>query len=449
MLSTFRSTPAPAARPAGRRRSIRIIAPVVAGALLLGTAACGTSGPAGSASGALTVWTLQDSALNPVQNQEISAFNSTQSAVKASMQTFVNDPYKQKLQTAVGSPEAPDVFLNWGGGNLSTYVQAGDVSDLSSVLAADPTWKSSFLPSVLAGGEIDGKYYGVPMEGVQPVSMFYNKSVFAKAGISAAPTTWPQLLSDVATLKAHGVIPIALGGSESWTELMWLEYLLDRIGGPSKFAAIAADKPGAWQDPAVLEALQDIVQLVDAGGFGTSYASVGQDDGAADALMSSGKAGMELMGSWEYAGQLSAAPSFVKNGDLGWAAFPTVPGGQGNPLDIVGNPSNFFSVSSKDTDTKDAVAFLKTVTSPSYIKGLISIGEVPAVAGLNAQLAAGANASFTTYTYQQVENAPAFTQSWDQALSPSVAQNMLDDLQQVFSKQQTPAQFVSALSSGS
>lgn len=445
MLSTFRSIPsAPIAR--GRRRSLRLLAPAVAGAVLLSTAACGTSGPAGSSAGSLTVWTLQDSALNPVQKQQIDAFNAAQSATKASMQTFVNDPYKQKLQTAIGSPQAPDVFLNWGGGNLATYVQAGDVTDLSSALAADPAWKNAFLPSVLAGGEIDGKYYGVPMEGVQPVSLFYNKSAFAKAGITSAPATWPQLLSDVAALKAKGVIPIALGGSESWTELMWLEYLLDRTAGPSKFAAIAANKPGAWQDPAVIAALTDIVQLIDAGGFGTAYGSVGQDDGAADALLSSGKAAMELMGSWEYAGQLSTSPTFVKSGNLAWAAFPSVPGGTGDPKDIVGNPSNFFSVSAKDTDTKDAVAFLKTVTSDTYIKNLIGIGQIPAVAGLSSQLASGPNASFTTYVYDQVQNAPSFTQSWDQALSPAEAQTLLNNLQQVFNKQETPAQFVSALS---
>ena len=46
----------------------------MAGAVLLSTAACGTSGPAGSSAGSLTVWTLQDSALNPVQKQQIDAF---------------------------------------------------------------------------------------------------------------------------------------------------------------------------------------------------------------------------------------------------------------------------------------------------------------------------------------------------------------------------------------
>lgn len=441
-----------------RRRALALAA---AGAVLAGTAACGTSGPSNSAGsgsggsgsggsgGRITVWTLQDTALNPVQKAGADAFNKTQTAASATIQTFVNDPYKQKLQTAIGSPQAPDVFLNWGGGNLGTYVSAGQVSDLSAALSADPAWKNAFLPSVLAAGEINGKYYGVPMEGVQPVSLFYNKQAFAKAGITSAPATWADLLADITALKGRGITPIALAGSQSWTELMWMEYLLDRVGGPDKFKAIAAGTPGAWSDPAVAQALGYIVDLVDAGAFGTNYGSVGQDSGGADALLSSGKAAMELMGSWEYGGQLATSPDFVKSGGLAWTDFPTVPNGQGDPKDVVGNPSNFFSITAKSGRQAGATAFLKTVSSPDYIAGLIKIGQVPAIAGLQAQLAAGANADFTTFVYGQVQNAPSFTQSWDQALSPAAAQTVLLNLQKVFNRQETPQQFVSAVSSGS
>lgn len=82
-----------------------------------------TLGAAGGSGGGgrVTVWTLQDTAFNPVQKKSVSAYNAASKDTRATMQTFVNDPYKQKLQTALGSPNAPDVFLNWGGGNLSTY----------------------------------------------------------------------------------------------------------------------------------------------------------------------------------------------------------------------------------------------------------------------------------------------------------------------------------------
>jgi raffinose/stachyose/melibiose transport system substrate-binding protein/xylobiose transport system substrate-binding protein len=425
------------------------VATAVAGAtvLALTASACGgSSGPgaSGSGSGRVTVWTLQDTALNPVQKASVTTYNKSAKDARVSLQTFVNDPYKQKLQTALGSPNAPDVFLNWGGGNLSAYVKSGNVADLTAQL--DAAFTSKFLPSVLAGGTLGGKVYGVPMEGVQPVALFWNKDVFARAGITAAPATWAELLTDIDKMKAAKVTPIALAGSQAWTELMWLEYLLDRVGGPEVFAGIQAGKPGAWDDPAAATALTMIRDLVDRGAFGTNYGSVSQDSGGADALLSRGKAGMELMGSWEYAGQLSTAPSFVKAGKLGWTTFPTVPGGKGDPKNVVGNPSNFFSVTAKSKNPAASVDFIKqTVAQPSYVSGLLSIGQVPAVAGIEDQIKSGPNADYTSFIYGLVAGAPSFTQSWDQALDPATAQTLLTNLQKVFNKQSSPQQFVQAM----
>ncbi|WP_026211817.1 extracellular solute-binding protein [Longispora albida] len=425
------------------RSTLRTAVAVAASALALALAACGSPADAGPS---MQVWVLQDKALNPVQQKVTDTYNAGKPSVRAAVQPFANDPYKQKLQTAIGSPNAPDVFLNWGGGNLNTYVKAGNVTDLTAALDANPAFKNSFLPSVLDGGKINGRYYGVPMAGVQPVILFFNKDVLAKAGVTAPPATWAAMLAAIDRLKAAGVIPIALAGSQAWTELMWLEYLLERVGGPQVFADIEAGKPGAWSHPAVLTALTMIRDLVDRGAFGTSFGSVGQDSGGADALLAKGKAGMLLMGSWEYAGQLSTAPEFVQNGRLGWAPFPAVEGGKGDAKAVVGNPSNFFSVSAKSAHGPHAISYIeKTVTSPDYVSGLIKIGQVPAVAGLSAQLASGPNASYTTFVYDMVKDAPSFTQSWDQALDPATAQKMLTNLQQVFNKQISPQQFVTAM----
>jgi len=414
--------------------------------LSLSAAACGSSGPSAGSGDTVTVWTLQDTALNPVQKKEITSYNASGDHPSVKMQTFVNDPYKQKLQTALGSPNAPDVFLNWGGGNLQTYVTAGQVVDLGPLLDGAPDWKAAFLPSVLDGAKLNGTYYGIPLEGVQPVTLFHNKDVFAKAGISGPPTTWNDLLSDVDKLKSAGVTPIALAGSQPWTELMWMEYLLDRIGGPEAFAAIQDGKPGAWRAPAVRTALNMIVDLVKRGAFGSNYGSVGQDNGAADALLSHGKAGMELMGSWEYAAQLDATPEFVTQGKLGWSDFPSVPHGTGDAKNIVGNPSNFFSITTKSKNKKAAKNFLKkTTTDPHYIDGLIKIGQVPPIKNITSKLRAAPHADYTTYIYDLVRHTPSFQQSWDQALDAATAQKMLTNLQKVFNRQQTPRQFIDAM----
>lgn len=427
-------------------RSVRRAQACLAAAGLLGLTACGSAGPgAQGADGSLELWTLQNEGINGVQQAAVDAWNASNDP-DIELTTYVNDPYKAKLQTAIGSPNAPDLFYNWGGGNLAQYVDADQVADLTAALEAQPEVRDAFLPSVLEVGTIDGKVYGIPMQGVQPVSFFYNADVLEQAGIAEFPQTWDELLAAVDALKAAGVTPIALAGSQAWTELMYLEYLVDRIGGPEVFQRIVDGESGAWQDPAVIQALEMVRELVDRGAFGSNYAAVNYDNNGSQALLASGKAGMELMGSWEVTSLNDSFPDFVSSGSLGWADFPTLDGGAGDPDNIVGNPSNFYSVSSRSADVEAATDFLlEAMVSEDYVQGMIDVGQVPAIEGLEEEVQVGQFADFNTYSYNQVQEAPAFTQSWDQALPADISQAMLTNLQQVFNGQMTPQQFGEAM----
>jgi xylobiose transport system substrate-binding protein len=417
---------------------------VLAGSLV----ACGSSGPGGGGGegGTAQVWALQDTTLNPIEQASIDRFNDSSDAGKAELQTYGNDPYKQQLRTAINSNRAPDVFFNWGGGNLKEYVDAGKIEDLTPMLDENPELRDAFLPSVLAGAEIDGKQYGLPMRGVQPVLLFNNKEVLASAGIDGSPATWDDLLADVAALKAKGITPIALAGSQSWTELMWAEYLLDRVGGPEVFQDIRDGKNGGWAQPEVLQAMTMLKELIDAGAFGDDFASVGYDVGGASTILAQGQAGFHLMGSWEFTNQLGQSPDFVNAGNLGYGPFPAVTGGKGDPSNLVGNVSNFYSIT-KDSDAKEAAEeYVKTaLTDETYVSDLVKAGDVMPITGVRDQLAAGDNADYTTTIYDQVADAQNFQLSWDQDLQSDVATKMLTELQNFFLGQQTPEGFVSAL----
>ncbi|WP_238008689.1 extracellular solute-binding protein [Dactylosporangium sp. AC04546] len=408
-------------------------------------AACGSSGPGTGKDGAgVQVWALQDAAVNPIATASIDAFNKA-SGNKVELVTYVNDAYKQKLQVAMGSPQAPDVFFNWGGGNLAEFVKAGQVEPLDDLLVKNPQLKEKFLPSVMDVGKVDGKQYGLPMLGVLPVVLFYNKDVFAAAG-AQPPKTYADLLALVDTFKAKGVTPIALAGSQGWTELMWLEYLLDRIGGADKFQAIAAGKPGAWADPAVVKALTEIQALAKKGAFGSNFASVNYDNQGASKLLATGKAAMHLMGTWDFSVQKEANAAFITEGKLGYVAFPAYAGGAGDPKAIVGNPSNYYSVNAASKNKTVAADFLaQSLVSDAYISGLIDAGQVPAVKGAGDILKSKPNAEFTGFTYDLVAGAPTFTQSWDQALSPSVSAELLTNLQKLFLGDITPDAFAAAM----
>jgi xylobiose transport system substrate-binding protein len=422
----------------------RAIACLLGLALIGSTAACSTT-VAASGSDTVKIWALQDPQNGPIVQQGIDTFTRA-TKTKAALSAYSNDYYSLKLQTSLGAVNSPDIFFNWGGASLSQYVTQHIVQDLNPALRKNPAVANAFLPSVMAVAKFNGKQYGLPSNGMQPVVLFYNKSVFAQAGLQP-PKTFDDLLTLVDAVKARGVTPIALPGSQTWTMLMWLEYLLDRIGGPGKFAAIAAGTSGAWADPAVRQAVASCQQLAQRGAFGSNFASITYDTAGAPHQLATGQAAMFLMGTWEYPSQLANNPDFVNSGNLGWVDFPTVAGGAGDPADVVGNPSNYFSVYSGSTRTTQAVDFvMRTLTSDAYVTALIKSGQVPAVKGVEQKLADAPNSAFTTFTYNLVAKAPSFTQSWDQALPGAVSARMLSDLQKVFLGQMSPDQFTADMS---
>ncbi|MQA35095.1 extracellular solute-binding protein [Modestobacter roseus] len=417
--------------------------------VLIGSmAACGSSGPGGGGGGGgdtAQIWALQDSALQPILEGSMERFNEQSETGDAELTTFGNDPYKQRLRIAIGSPDAPDLFFNWGGGNLKEYVDAGEVDDLTPLLDENPELRDAFLPSVLAGAELDGKNYGLPMRGMQPVILYYNQAVLDEAGVSV-PTTWDELLTAVDQLKAAGKTPIALAGNQPWTELMWAEYVLDRVGGPQVFQNIRDDAEGGWSQPEVLEAMTMLQELIQRGGFGTDFASVGYDVGGASTILAQGDAGFHLMGSWEYTNQLGQSPDFVNSGDLGWTVFPAIEGGEGDPSNLVGNVSNFYSLTSDSNNKETAQEYLETqLTNEEYINDLIEAGDVPPIEGIRDQLAATENGDHATFVYDAARDANNFQLSWDQDLTSDEATEMLEQLSQFFLGEVDAQGFVDAL----
>jgi raffinose/stachyose/melibiose transport system substrate-binding protein len=422
----------------------------IAAALL--AAACGSAtgsgkpGGSGTASGtSVTAWivTTGPSPVNTKINQAVSDFEAHHHGDHITVDYIENQSYKQKIQLAMGAGNPPTIFWTWGGGPLKQYIDAGDVQSLGQ-----PSYASSFLPSSLGAVTFDSKLYGVPIEGTQPVYFFYNKSVFSKAGLSGFPTTWSSLLADVHTLKAKGYTPISLAEGDQWPGLMYLEYLTDRIGGPAAFDAIEQGKAGAWSNPAVIQALTDIQQLVRAGAFQSGYDSLKYSGGGSDALVYSGKAAIQLMGDWDISSVLGLNKNFVTGGNLGLAPFPAVAGGKGNPSDLAGNTASYVSIASHATAKQKAVAeafFTDELATTSYAKASVGAGEVPVIKGASSMFTGQQLASYDQTIYSSVQSAPSFQYSWDQSLSPSEATTMLTNLAQVFELSQTPQKFASVM----
>ncbi|MEE6261410.1 extracellular solute-binding protein [Plantactinospora sonchi] len=400
--------------------------------------------PTADGNATIRVWAItppvRDSAL-----QELVKRYARETGVQVELSIFGNEEYKERLRTVGEDPDGPDVFVSWGGAELSRLARAGRLLDLTGPLREQPGVVERFLPDVLAGGAVDGRQYGLPMSGTHPVVLFYNRDVFTRADLRP-PRTYAELLHLVDRFSADGTIPLALGGAQGWTELMYVMYLAERIGGPGTTADIVAGRPGAWTKPAVLRALHDARELAERGAFGADFDSAGYDDGTAGRRLASGEAAMQLMGTWEYPTQLGRNSDFVLDGRLGWVPFPTVAGGAGDPADLVGVPAQYISVAGDSRHRTAAVDFVRAVAGDTYLDDLVADGEVPPVVDAAARLRDTTHAEFTTSISALVAGAPSYSLAWDQAVDPQTATRLNTNLRRLFRSELTAEQFAALMS---
>ena len=75
-------------------------------------------------------------------------------------------------------------------------------------------------------------------------------------------------------------------------------------------------------------------------------------------------------------------------------------------------------------------------------EALIESGSVPIVKGQDEALAASDDADYLQWGLQHsMQDAPSFTQSWDQALQPTAAEELLVNTEQLFLGKLSPEQF--------
>jgi raffinose/stachyose/melibiose transport system substrate-binding protein len=440
-------------RTMSRRHFLGLVAGTGAGLALAG---CGSSGPrdtgsggggGGATAGSATYWFLTGAPGEQIRQASVDRFNKANPESQIKATTFQNDAYKTKIKTAIGAGQAPTIIWGWGGGGLRSYVEAGQVDDLTSWFAENAAVKDRLFPSSFGAATIDDKIYAMPAETVQPIVLYYNKTVFEKVG-AQPPQSWGDIMSLVPKFNDAGVAPISLGGQSRWTNMMWLEFLFDRIGGPEVFQAVFDGEKDAWSHPAAIDGLTKAQELVKANGFVKGFSSITADSNADQALLYTGKAAMMLHGTWTYGSMAQDGGDFVSGGNLGYMNFPAVEGGKGDLSDTVGNPGQYLSISSKATSQEKEIAkkfFATQVLSDAEVKEWIDAGAVPIVKGTESQLGASKDAEFLSFVYDIASNAKVFAQSWDQALSPTAAERLLDNIAKLFQLSISPQQFASSM----
>ena len=350
--------------------------------------------------------------------------------------SYENENFKAKMTTVMQSGEPPDIFQSWGGGGMNDYAKAGLLLDITSYLDKDG-WRDTFAPGALGVYSYQGKNYGVPRD-MGMVGFWYNKDLFAKAGIDTPPTTWTGLLEDIEKLKAAKITPIALGEGDKWPGAFWWEYLATRIGGQAGFDA-AYSRTGSFADAPFVEAGTKLKELVAVKPFQSGFlgATWALDE---PTLMGNGEAAMDLMGQWAPAAFTDFSADKKGLGDkLGWFAFPMVEGGAGDPADALGG-GNGFTVGKNAPP--EAVDFLKYISSvDSQIAQAQIDMSLPVVKGSDS----GITDPLLKIVQAGTNSAKYFQLYYDQFMPAAVGSVINDSVQGIFAGTLTPEKAAQAI----
>ncbi|GAA3385229.1 extracellular solute-binding protein [Streptomyces racemochromogenes] len=420
------------ATPPSRRRFLALSGLTVLSAPL--AAACGGgSGPVPAADGEVTFAWWNIATTEPGRSlfpQLSTAFTAAHPNITIKTTSLENEAFKSKLAAVTSSGRLPDVFQTWGGGVLRQQVDAGLVEDLTDAFG----WASDLTPVSLQAYRFEGRTYAVPYD-VGMVGFWYNKKLFAKAGIAAPPATWAELLEDVGKLKAAGVTPIALAGKEKWPGHFYWAYLAMRLAGLPALERAAAAKD--FTGPGFVLAGSRLKELVDLQPFQPGFLGAGYSTpGGQAATMGNGRAAMELMGQWAPSVQKDAGADL--GADLGFFPFPTVDGGAGRATEVLGGGGGFAL---RKGAPKEALDFLKFFVLENQSRLLASNGYLPVVRGAESGLT-DANRRAVADT---LAGATGFQLFLDQAYPPAVGQEVNDSVADLIAGRKTPEQVTTAI----
>ncbi len=353
----------------------------------LAASACSSGGGSSSAGGGsssangpvtLTFWNnaTPGPGLTYYQNA-VKQYEAAHPGVTIKMQNIQNEDYDGKLQTALNSNTAPDIFFQRGGGKMQAMVNAGQLQTLNPS-ATDKT----NLGGAGTVDSINGTVYGIPLD-ANPEGVYYSQDLFTKAGITTTPTTIPELEADIAKLKTAGITPVVVGGKDGWPAAHW--YYNFALRECSQATMNTAGQSLKFTDPCWTKAGDDLSAFLKVNpfqsGFLTTAAQVGA--GSSAGLLANHKAAMELMGAWEPGTVASLTPNQKPLPDLRWFPFPSVPGGAGAPSAMMGGFDGYSLSKNAPAQAWQFLEFLLTTPQQeAYAKAFVTIPVNPAAQGV-------------------------------------------------------------------
>ena len=273
-----------------------------------------------------------------------------------------NAYWPTKILAAEAAHQGPDVMMTYTEANLDKgFIPLNGYASETGLKAESP----------LIGSEeaADPSLHQLPLT-TDPYMLQINKTLFRKAGLTAPPTTFSQLVQDCGKLNAAGITPISEGFQDGHGGENWILYgFASQTFSPAQIQAFDAGKL-KWNAPPMQAALRDLTALNNAKCFEANSASYTQSEGYEN-FFAAGKSAMEYI---DASGSLTAEAKTFGNSNLEAVPLPRVAGDRYSKPFLQETSYYDWAITRWTKECRASWAYLSFLYSPAAQKVLYKVG---------------------------------------------------------------------------
>jgi multiple sugar transport system substrate-binding protein len=301
-----------------------------------------------------------DTGVQSWANKTMKGFDASHQNLSLQITVVAPDQLDQLLTTQVEGGDPPDISsmaTAW----MPAFVQANALVNLRKALPA--SFLGSFNKTLLSGQVYNGVLGTLPYAS-SARALFWNKSAFAKAGISSPPATWPQLVSDAAKIQSShaATYGFALQGTGSETFAAWFSYLYWSYGGDFGSGSNLHIQNAACVSG--LTQLNNLVNVKKATEPNPTTYNINQQEDAFD----SGRAAMTITGPW-------LAP--LSKGHVNFGVAPIPAGTTSTTLGVADGWAVFSKAKATGADISSVLKYL--MSPPVENPFIVGRGFLPTI----------------------------------------------------------------------
>lgn len=286
-----------------------------------------------------------------------------------------------KIRTMAAADELPN-FFKLGSDVVRTFAEGGAISSIDYIFDRDPAFRNQFVPGSLTNFMHNGNTYGIPVR-LSAHLVFYNSDMLSEAGWASFPTTWDEFarMSDDlnATFGSNpNFRPVSFGARASWIVTNLISFLVLQNAGVDWYESLQAGTGAAWTDRPVVEAAEQLQEIIANNSFNVDFASIDQNQHRA--YFFARNSAMFFSGNWSTGYVVDNAPEEVLAAAR-VASFPEIADGAERGV-VAGGASWALGLNHRgDAEMQDVLAdYFTTVYNNDWAVAMAELGAIPPIA---------------------------------------------------------------------